>query len=250
MDKQFIQQIEQASRAAWRALEEQEIANWILRFAKGYTKRANSVNILYDSDVNVEPMIDACEKAYTARGLPPIFRITPLAPPELDHALARRDYQLIEPSRVLVLDLENWLTQPTTNAQNLDLDAWIRAFCQLTQSAVEKHQTHREILLANPAPKFLAVIENAGQPVACGLGVLTDNYFGIFDVITDAHQRNQGRGRALMSNLLHWARDHGATRAYLQVTSANAPARYLYAKIGFADAYEYWYRIPAPSGAE
>ena len=250
MDKQFIQQIEQASRAAWRALEEEHIANWILRFANGYTKRANSVNVIDDCSANIEQTIDACEKAYAARGLPPIFRITPLAPPELDHALARRDYQQIEPSRVLVLDLENRLTQPATNARNLDLDAWIRAYCQLTQSSIEKHQTHREILRANPAPKFLAVIEHAGQPVACGLGVLTDDYFGIFDVVTDAQQRNRGYGRALMSNLLHWARDRGATRAYLQVTSANAPARHLYAKLGFADAYEYWYRIPAPSGAE
>lgn len=249
MDKQSIRHLEQASRAAWRALEEEQIANWILRFAKGYTKRANSVNIFDDSSANIEQTIDACEQAYAARGLPPIFRITPLAPPELDHALARRHYQQIEPSRVLMLDLGNWTPQPTTNARFYDLDAWIRAYCQLTQSSIEKHQTHQEILRANPAPKFLAAIEHAGQPVACGLGVLTDNYFGIFDVVTDARQRNQGHGRALMMSLLNWARDQGATRAYLQVTSANAPARHLYAKIGFADAYEYWYRILAPEGA-
>jgi hypothetical protein len=34
----------------------------------------------------------------------------------------------------------------------------------------------------------------------------------------------------------------GALRAYLQVVSGNVPAENLYTKIGFSEAYRYWYR--------
>ena len=50
---------------------------------------------------------------YRARGLTPIFRLTPLADLErIDALLAERGYRLVEPSRVLVLDDLATLTGP------------------------------------------------------------------------------------------------------------------------------------------
>jgi N-acetylglutamate synthase len=43
--------------------------------------------------------------------------------------------------------------------------------------------------------------------------------------------------------LLGWGLDRGARRAYLQVVKSNVSAAALYRKLGFADAYQYWYRI-------
>jgi GNAT superfamily N-acetyltransferase len=43
--------------------------------------------------------------------------------------------------------------------------------------------------------------------------------------------------------MLQWAREHGATQAYLQVVQRNTPARRVYTKVGFQEAYRYWYRI-------
>jgi ribosomal protein S18 acetylase RimI-like enzyme len=45
-----------------------------------------------------------------------------------------------------------------------------------------------------------------------------------------------------MQGLLHRAQEHGAAHAYLQVVQSNAPARRLYEKLGFSEAYPYWYR--------
>ena len=80
--------------------------------------------------------------------------------------------------------------------------------------------------------------------MACGLGVLEQDYFGLFDLVTAPQQRNKGYGAALVAGMLHWARHHGASHAYLQVLRSNAAARHLYAKLGFQDAYPYWYRVP------
>jgi ribosomal protein S18 acetylase RimI-like enzyme len=56
------------------------------------------------------------------------------------------------------------------------------------------------------------------------------------------HHRRQGLGTRLVQILLDWGRSQRARVAYLQVMLANDAALSLYAKIGFAEAYQYWYR--------
>jgi GNAT superfamily N-acetyltransferase len=86
---------------------------------------------------------------------------------------------------------------------------------------------------------------DAGQAVACGLGVLEKDYFGLFDLVTDPSRRNRGYGTALVAGLLAWAQAKGTQHAYLQVMESNGPARQLYARFGFHEAYPYWYRVPS-----
>lgn len=64
--------------------------------------------------------------------------------------------------------------------------------------------------------------------------------------MTDRTKRNRGFGGKLVNALLAWAAEKGATEAYLQVVATNDPAVRLYRRLGFTDAYTYWYRIPPP----
>ena len=86
--------IEQASLRAWPALEDSDFDGWRLRFANGYTRRANSVTPLGPSRLALTDKVVTCERLYSERGLPTIFRLTPFAPPELDGLLAQRGYRL------------------------------------------------------------------------------------------------------------------------------------------------------------
>jgi ribosomal protein S18 acetylase RimI-like enzyme len=242
----FQRRIEEAALNAWPALQQILLDGWILRFSKGYTKRANSVNPLYASRLDVREKVDVCEQLYAEKRLRPVFRLTPISsPPDLDQVLESRGYWKADPTFVLHLDLRDHTIQPAPSRELRveGLDDWLYLFCRFSQSVTEKHQTHMEILQAIPSKRLLVSLMYSGQPVACGLGVLENRYFGLFDLVTDPDQRNKGYGTQVVSGLLSWAQEQGAKHAYLQVMSKNEPARHLYAKLGFEDVYQYWYRI-------
>lgn len=239
--------IERAALKAWPALEQFEFDGWLLRFSKGYTKRANSVNPLYPSSQQAEAKIATCERAYLSRGLPPIFRLTPFASPQhLDRLLEERGYVRLDPTLVLVKDVSKDELPPVRAGvlQVQEVADWLDIFCRLRGVPVQDHQTHRDILTAITGDRYPAVLLVSGKPVACGLAVLEGGYVGVFDLITAPDQRNRGYGRQLVAGLLAWGHSNGASCAYLQVMLENAPARHLYGKLGFGEAYRYWYRVP------
>src|SRR5690606_30055125 len=66
---------------------------WLLRFADGYTRRANSVHPLYAGALPVDAKIEACERLYRAHGLRTVFKLTEVSQPRgLDEALEARGY--------------------------------------------------------------------------------------------------------------------------------------------------------------
>ncbi len=243
--------IEQASLNAWPGLQQVLYDGWMLRFAGGYTKRANSVNPLFPSSLGLDEKIRFCEGRYAERGLPPIFRLTSFAAPaELDPALADRDYRRVAPTSVMHRDLEPLAGPPAGSVKLGEESAgdWLALFCQFSGSTLNEHQTHRQILESILGQTLFASLSDSGRAVACGLAVLEGDCVGLFDLVTDPACRNRGYGTELVSGLLAWARQHGARHAYLQVVEANAPARHLYAdKLGFRPLYRYWYRVAEPA---
>lgn len=260
MDRTMLaRRIEEASLNAWPCLQQILYDGWILRFAQGHTKRANSVNALWSSALEVETKIAFCEACYRQRTLPTIFRITPFVQPaDLDRILADRGYTQIDPTAVMYLDLASGaqvcaglVPAAAAGLRHEGLDRWLDIFDRLNSDPHLPHrhghrsvpEAHHDILCAIPGERFLASLTLNGDVVACGLGVLEEMYVGVFDLIVDSHYRNRGHGTALMQGMLGWAHEHGARHAYLQVMLSNGPARGLYEKLGFMELYRYWYRI-------
>jgi len=94
-----------------------------------------------------------------------------------------------------------------------------------------------------PTTRLLVSLVTNGTIVACGMGVLEQDYFGLFSLVTTPQQRNRGYGTRLVVGMLQWAREHRTTQAYLQVMQSNTPARHVYTTLGFQEAYRSWYRI-------
>ncbi|NEQ27386.1 MAG: GNAT family N-acetyltransferase, partial [Microcoleus sp. SIO2G3] len=88
IESKLIRRIEERSLNAWAAPRSILLDGWILRFADGYTKRANSVSVLYPSNRSTEEKLQICQQIYAQQNLPLIFRMSPLASLELDRQLA------------------------------------------------------------------------------------------------------------------------------------------------------------------
>jgi GNAT superfamily N-acetyltransferase len=81
-----------------------------------------------------------------------------------------------------------------------------------------------------------------GAPVAAGIGVLVDDWLGVFEVVVDPSQRRRGHGRVLLEALHAWAAERAVTRSFLQVVVENRAAVALDKHLGYEEAYRYWYR--------
>lgn len=249
-----LRRIEEAAMNAWPALQTVLFDGWVLRFAGGYTKRANSVNPTYPSTCgDLEDNVVNCEQVYERFGLPSIFRLTSFgAPAGLDQLLEERGYRFFDRSLVLQRSLPEPLPElrEGLSLRDSDVDEWLDRYVALSGSALDKRDAHLAILRRIPGDARFATLwdERIGAPVACGLAVAEQGLVGLYDVVTDREQRNRGFGSALVTSLLNWSIDQGARDAYLQVVAANDPAVALYRKLGFREAYHYWYRMPAVVG--
>lgn len=74
------------------------------------------------------------------------------------------------------------------------------------------------------------------QPRAFLLGRVIADEAELLTLATDPAARRQGAGRALVTAFAQEAAARGATTAFLEVASDNAPARALYAATGWQEA--------------
>ncbi len=241
----MIQTIEEVALNAWPPLNQILFDGWVLRFANGYTGRANSVNVLQPSQLDIPQKIAQCIELYQQNNLPPVFRLTPLAQPDnLDDYLDSAGFKRVKSTSVQVLDLTKSTPTGTANFEywpHYD-DEWEAHFVAL--NGVPAQRATHQVMLQRIIPKCcFAVLYHQGVIVACGLAVFERGCVGLFDIVTAKAVRRQGFGTTLIESILAWAKKQGATTAYLQVEKGNSPALELYHKLGFRELYEYWYRV-------
>lgn len=237
------ERIEEAALNAWPAPRQMVYDGWLLRFAGGYTKRANSVNVHAPSCLPLDEKIHYCEKVYAEQGLPLIFRLPEfLTLPELDRALERNGYSRFDPTLVLGCEISTSEKMPDgCEVEELTVDAWINLRAALTETLLSHWEMHRSILNVIVPQKVLLGLTFEGQPVACGMAVLEKELLGYFSIYTAASARRRGFGQAMMHALAHWGLERGASYGYLQVEWDNFAARSMYEKLGFEECYRYWY---------
>lgn len=243
MDKKIIEEL---SLNHWHPLSTLLYDGWVLRFADGYTKRANSINPIYDSTCDLNTKIKECENIYSANHLPTIYKITPFVHPiDLDVTLEEKGYTLIDTTSVQTLNLDN-ISEPELTSVIINEDitsAWLKDYCRLNNVGDRDKKVMERMLSNIKTKKGFISFYYEDQVVACGLGVIERGYVGLYDIVTERNYRNQGFGEQMILNLLKWGKENGANYSYLAVVSNNEPALRLYSKIGYSEIYKYWYRV-------
>lgn len=241
-----VEAFERAGLQAWPGIDVQWDGSWVRRAAGGYTKRANSTQCFDPADgEDADLRIISASTWMVIRGIKPVFRITPLAAPELVETLDDAGWQTIDRSHLFAMELG--VQQPDSDARLFPVldPAFLAAQQRLQGHSDATIAQMRSLLAAFVVPSTGIVVYRDGEPVASGLMAVADGIVITGNVITDPGRRRQGLGAAMMRTGLAWARTQGATVAALNVQADNPAGQALYESLGYAHQYDYTYRIPA-----
>ena len=244
----MIPGIEEQSLNAWPALQTMHYDGWVLRFGAGYTRRANSINPLYPSTLELSKKVRECEEIYGSRGQDTVFKLTAAAQPaELDAYLEQQGYVRAATTSVCSLALHDLELPQGTGFEDTGTatDAWLEVFSALNKVERRYLPAMTGILGNLISPACFATRKAGASAAAVGMAVRQRDSVWLFDIVTAPEYRRQGLGRALVWHLLSWGKMQGASHAYLQVMQNNVPALGLYRQLGFKGLYEYWYRVKA-----
>lgn len=239
-----IHEIERAAFTSCPVQDQSTVSGIVLRSNGGYTKRANSANILSDIKEDPSQLVRTCESYFSTRGLPSIFRVVSgFEYGIIDLHLSNEGYEMIETTNVMCQSLSP-AKSGALSIEEMPLSAWVDNFYAISADSREHQQAHLSMLRNISSSCFAAAMSNQqGSIVAMGLGVVENGYFGIFNIVTAAEFKQQGYAFTLISDLLTWAKSVAAHTAYVQVRQANIPGVKLYQKLGYEEAYYYWYRV-------
>lgn len=244
----MIREIELHSLDAIPALQSTDYDGWILRQAKGHTKRANSVNFRDPGVIPVQEKIDYCERFYADLKQPSIFRLTPLMTPEnLDEILDARGYAKLDETDVYLRDLGKHPPKASSHQVLLNTEMtedWLEAMARLTGLS-SKGQSHLSQMMAvTPLESIFASIKLEGQIIACGLGGASKTTIGLFEFATDPHHQRKGCAKAIVDSLLTEASKKNVGKAYIQVVQDNKEGQNFWNFMGFDQKlYRYHYRV-------
>jgi GNAT superfamily N-acetyltransferase len=243
-DLQLCRRVEEASLNAWPALQQSLFDGWVLRFSRGFTKRANSIVPLYPAQQSAIEKIRYCENLYSREQLTTIFRLTTVVESDaLDALLEQRGYRRVDPTRVLVRNLTGTRAPIDPRFREIPRGEWLDAYSRAAEIPAAGAQLHAMLLAGIRTEHVFGAIFVDDVAVACGIAVLERELVGLFDIVTHPSARRRGHARALVTSLLGWGQRAGAHHAYLQVVEANGPGRALYEQLDFETLYRYWYRV-------
>lgn len=230
---------------AWPAPTTLVVDQWVVRFANGYSGRANSASSLREGGDMDEATLAFVEDLYRHANLPPRIRFTPLVAKEASRRFAERGYRIETASLGMVAELDPSLHLPLPGmiaAAQAD-DAWIDGVCS-HQTGNKRNREHLAAIVSGVrVPAAFATLLHEGRPAAYAMSVAERGMAEIGAVIVDEALRGKGLGKRLMLGLMGWAAAQGCAQAYLQVDQSNGLALEMYKRLGFRTVYAYETRI-------
>lgn len=225
----------------WPAPSTLIFGGFAVRFAHGYSGRANSASAMQPKADLGEADIAAIERLYREAGLPPTFRDTPLMSRPTRKRLDARGYVLKDASFGMVADFAAAAFQRRSDVEisREPSPEWLEGISRFQTPDKRSPEHLKAIVGAIRVPVFFATVRQESRAIGFGFSAVDRGYAEIASVMLDPAARGQGIGRGMVETLLAEAVAAGATKGFLQVESKNRIAKALYQKLGYRDVYYY-----------
>jgi GNAT superfamily N-acetyltransferase len=245
---QTIAALERAALAGWPATVERSApGGWLLRATPGLDRGRSNHALAPDREIDpakIDPALERVRAFAAEHGIGSGIQVSPLHRHDrLMGALDARGWTRQWPALVLTgpLVVSEAPSAPglgpvvADHADGAWLDTWDR--CEPGRDVAAHAATVFRLLRGR------AAFVRLGQR-AVGIGVPAGEWLGMFCLAVDPEQRRAGLGTALVGALTSAAAGP-VRRAYLQVEETNLPARAMYERLGFIEAYRYCHRVAA-----
>ena len=251
-----VEDLQRVMVGAWPAMETERLGDWLLRASRGFTQRANSVVAVGSPGMPLPAALDAVERWYAARGLPP--NLTVAGPVGFDPAAdevgveaLRRGYTARVPTLTLTAPTRLIANHPPREARSGPLavggsqsvevggeltDGWLTAY--RSYRPVDEVAA-RAILTGSPEQVFATVRGDEGAVVGIGRLGLASAWGGVAAMWVAPAARRQGLASALLTALAAAAAQRGAASLHLQTDADNTAALRLYERRGFERHHAY-----------
>lgn len=241
------EKLELVCAQAWQPVVDEPLGDWRLRWAGGFTGRANSALAVGNPGRSVAVALKAvCDFAHD-RGIPPVVQVIQDSGTEREVAAAgwrewtkhAAGYQV----SVLVGPL------PAGPAQDAEvLDEPTPAWWELAADNPSPGTAERHVLSTGKVG--YGVVDVDGVTAGAVRGAIVDGWLHVSRLAVRPEFRRRGLASALMFALAGWGRAHGAERWVLQVAVGNEGALKLYSALGCTEHHRYRYWGPGASACE
>ncbi|MEC3979751.1 GNAT family N-acetyltransferase [Amycolatopsis sp. H20-H5] len=251
------EKLEFACSLAWPPLTEETLGEWRLRWADGFTGRANSALAIGDPGVSpAQALKSVCDFAH-GHGVPPVVQVVQDSPNE--RAVEAEGWI---PNRAHAAGYEvSVMTGPLGQGSPgaTVLDEPTPGWWDLTAAGSEPTAAERHVLTSGKIGYVVAggaVADGAGEDgagedgVTAGAvrGAIVGDWLHVSRLAVRPGFRRRGLAVKLMAALGTWGATQGAKQYVLQVAETNPGAIALYRGLGCTEHHRYRYWVPGECG--
>lgn len=235
--------IEELNLNAWPALSQIVVDGWVVRFAEGYSRRANSANALRPGALSPEELLLQFEAHFRRQKLRCAVRITPLVPASVVEELNARNYTTEGETMVMLAPIPAGTIDPSVEIASAPSQEWLAGYGETNPRKDFRADTLAKILAGTVPEASFALARQDNKAVSFAIGVLERGHLAILNVATHSSARRDGYSRRVLSSLFAWARERAAHTSHLNVQADNAAAVPHYTSLGYREVYRYLYRV-------
>jgi hypothetical protein len=244
----LVQALEQRLINAWPSFEVEMVEGWVLRFAEGYSKRANAATPLVPGARLDSALIEHIVGRFTQRGIAPCVRLTGIEDTRADEVLAEGGLVSFDPSLCLIASLSSEIAADGSVLIRPEPSlSWIEAAASAYGGDKVNAGRLGRIVRAIRHPAGLRPCPWMGRLLPGGWRWRSAAMSG--STTSSWPRAVEGRAWGAARRLAH-----GVGPGSRCVTSLSADARgetgraSLYATLGFTTAYRYTHRVLAAPG--
>lgn len=215
---------------------------WLCRFARGYSGRANSACVVRAGGALNASSRTHIERLYEAAGLRPSFRLSPLMSDATRRVLEDEGYAPEDASIGMIGPAFDARIPEELILEEKPSEAWLSGSCLWQEARKRDIDALRGIVSAIRVPVRFATLHHNGLPVAFAIVALDRGMAEFGAVIVDPTMRGRGFARTLVAGITTWAKRAGTERMFFQVAIENEIALRLYRGFDFKALYTaaYW----------